>query len=186
MHTLGIRRAHFVGISMGGFIALEVAIRHPEMVEKLVLTVTSAGGPTHVSPSRATMAMMMPVPGEEIGEGARRVCAGVSGPGFAEQAPEEFDTFAAIARYRPMTETAYFRQLAACRTHDVSDRLDRIQAPTLVIHGDMDPLVPLENGLALARNINGATLIVYPGVGHIPEVEQAEEFNRDILAFLKG
>jgi pimeloyl-ACP methyl ester carboxylesterase len=186
MRALGIPRAHLIGISMGGFIALETAIRHPEMVEKLVLVVTSAGGATHVSPTRATMAMMMPAPGEEIGEGARRVCAGVAGPGFAEQAPEEFDTFAAIARYRPMTEAAYFRQLAACRTHDAANHLDRIAAPTLVIHGDADPLVPLENGLALAREISGAQLIVYPGVGHIPEVERAEEFNRDILAFLAG
>jgi pimeloyl-ACP methyl ester carboxylesterase len=184
MRALGVDRAHFVGISMGGFIALELAIRHPEIVEKLVLVVTSARGHTHVSPSHETMAMMMPVPGEEIGEAARRVCAGVSGPGFAERAPNEFDTFAAIARYRPMTEAAYFRQLSACRGHDVADRLDRIQAPTLVIHGDADPLVPLANGLHLARSISGANVIIYPGVGHIPEVERADQFNRDILAFL--
>jgi 3-oxoadipate enol-lactonase len=184
MRALDIERAHFVGISMGGFIALEVALRHPEIVEKLVLVVTSAGGATHVSPRHETMAMMMPVPGEEIGDAARRVCAGVSGPGFAERALEEFDRFAQIARYRPMTEAAYFRQLAACRVHDVVDRLHRIQAPTLVIHGDADPLVPLENGLRLAQAIGGAQLIIYPDAGHIPEVERAEEFNRDILTFL--
>ena len=185
MRALDIRQAHIIGISMGGFIALELALFYPEVVEKLVLVVTSAGGPGHVSPGRDIMAVMMPVPGVEIGEAARKVCAAVSAPGFAESHPEEFDIFAEIARYRPMSEAAYFRQLAACRSHDVSQRLHQIKAPTLVIHGDVDPLVPLKNGLHLAETIPGATLIVYPNTGHIPEVERAEEFNRDILAFLE-
>ncbi len=185
MKALDIRQAHIVGISMGGFIALELALNYPHMVEKLVLVVTSAGGPGHVSPSRDVMAVMTPVPGIEIGEAARKVCAAVSAPGFAESQPEEFDIFAEIARYRPMSEAAYFRQLAACRGHDVSQRLYQIKAPTLVIHGDVDPLVPLKNGLHLAEAIPGATLIVYPNTGHIPEVERTEEFNRDILAFLE-
>jgi 3-oxoadipate enol-lactonase len=185
MRALDIRQAHIVGISMGGFIALELALNYPQMVEKLVLVVTSASGPGHVSPGRDIMAVMMPVPGVEIGEGARKVCAAVSAPGFGESSQEEFGIFAEIARYRPMSEAAYFRQLAACRGHDVSRRLHEINAPTLVIHGDVDPLVPLKNGLYLAETIPGATLIVYPNTGHIPEVERAEEFNRDILAFLE-
>ena len=185
MRVLDIRHAHIIGISMGGFIALELALNYPKMVEKLVLVVTSAGGPGHVSPSREIMTVMMPTPEVEIGEAARKVCAAVSAPGFAESHPEEFDIFAEIARYRPMTEAAYFRQLAACRGHDVSQRLHQIEAPTLVIHGDVDPLVPLKNGLHLAQTIPGATLIVYPQTGHIPEVERAEEFNHDILDFLE-
>src|SRR2546426_986778 len=83
----------------------------------------SAGGAGRVSPSREIMAVMMPIPGVEIGEGSRRICAAVSAPGFAESHPEEFDIFVEIARYRPMTEDAYFRQLAACRGHDVSQQL---------------------------------------------------------------
>ncbi len=184
MKMLEIRQAHIIGVSMGGFIALEMALHYPEMVKKLVLVVTSAGGAGRVSPSREIMAVMMPIPGVEIGEGSRRICAAVSAPGFAESHPEEFDIFVEIARYRPMSEDAYFRQLAACRGHDVSQQLYQIKAPTLVIHGDVDPLVPLENGLHLAQSIAGAELIVYPHTGHIPEVECAEEFNRDILAYL--
>jgi pimeloyl-ACP methyl ester carboxylesterase len=63
--------------------------------------------------------------------------------------------------------------------------VQQIKTPTLVIHGNVDPLVPLENGLHLAQTIPEARLIVYPQTGHIPEVERAEEFNRDILAFLE-
>ena len=83
-----------------------------------------------------------------------------------------------------MTVDAYLRQLQACRGHDVSDRLGEVSAPTLVIHGDVDPLVPLENGRVLADGIPGARLVVYDDTGHIPEVERADEFNRDLVAFL--
>src|SRR4051794_9900337 len=82
---LGIERASLIGISMGGFIALELALRRPALVDKLILVVTSAGGPSHVSTSPEIMRLLMP--GEEqveSGAGARRVCAAVAGPGFAE------------------------------------------------------------------------------------------------------
>ena len=184
---LGIERASLVGISMGGFIALELALRRPALVDKLILVVTSAGGPTHVSTSPEIMRLLMPGDEQvETGAGARRVCAAVAGPGFADREPEEIDAFVAIARHRPMMREAYLRQLEACRAHDVSARLDGIHAPTLVMHGDVDPLVPLENGRLLAERIAGAALIVYPRTGHIPEVERADEFNRDLIRFLEA
>jgi 3-oxoadipate enol-lactonase len=183
--ALHIERAAVVGISMGGFVALELTLRQPELVKKLVLVVTSAGGPTHVSTSREIMALLMPGEDDvETGEGARRVCSAVAAPGFAERHPDEIDTFVEIARHRPMRRDAYLRQLAACRAHDVSARLGEIGAPTLVVHGEVDPLVRVGNGRFLAERIPGAQLIVYPNTGHIPEVERADEFNRDLVAFL--
>jgi 3-oxoadipate enol-lactonase len=183
--ALGIKRASLVGISMGGFVALEFALAHPGFVDRLILVVTSAGGVTHVSTSSAVMRALMPGDEEvESGEGARRVCSLVAGPGFAERHPEAIDEFVEIARHNPMHVHAYLRQLAACRAHDVAGRLDEIAAPALVIHGDADPLVPVENGRHLAARIAGAKLIVYEGVGHIPEVEVFERFNDDLLAFL--
>jgi pimeloyl-ACP methyl ester carboxylesterase len=184
LNNLEIQQAHLVGVSMGGFVALELALRHPAMVDKLVLVGTSAGGASRVSPSHQTMAIMTPVAGIEIGEAAKRVCAHVSAPGFAASHLEEFEDFAEIARYRPMSEATYYGQLKACRTHDVADQLHRITAPTLIIHGEVDPLVPLENGRNLAQKIPNAQLLIYPATGHIPEVERYQEFNRDVLAFL--
>jgi pimeloyl-ACP methyl ester carboxylesterase len=78
------------------------------------------------------------------------------------------------------------RQLQATLAHDVADALHRIAAPTLVIHGDLDPLVPPANGAHLATQIAGAQHIIYRGVGHIPIIERADDFNRDVLAFLAG
>jgi pimeloyl-ACP methyl ester carboxylesterase len=185
---VGVERASVVGISMGGFIALELALRRPELVDKLVLVVTSAGGATHVSTSPEIMRLLTPRDDEEVetGAGARRVCAAVAAPGFAEDHPEAIEEFVEIAAHRPMHRDAYLRQLQACRAHDVSGHLGEIRAPTLVLHGDVDPLVPLANGQLLAERIPGARLVVYPGTGHIPEVERAERFNRDLVEFLEA
>jgi pimeloyl-ACP methyl ester carboxylesterase len=183
--ALGVARASLVGISMGGFIALEMTLARPEFVERLVLVVTSAGGATHVSTSPQIMRALLPGDATvESGEGARRVCSLVAGPGFAERHPEAIDEFVEIARHRPMRVDAYLRQLEACRAHDVSGRLVEIDVPTLVIHGEADPLVPLQNGRFLAEHIAGARLIVYESVGHIPEVEVDDRFNADLIEFL--
>jgi 3-oxoadipate enol-lactonase len=183
---LGIESASLVGISMGGFISLELALNQPELVDKLILVVTSAGGETHVSTSPEVMRALMPDETElESGDGARRVCSIVAAPGFAESHPEAIEEFVEIALHNPMRRDAYLRQLEACRAHDVAGRLEEIDTPTLVLHGDVDPLVRIENGRLLAERIPGARLIVYENVGHIPEVECADDFNRDLEAFLR-
>jgi 3-oxoadipate enol-lactonase len=183
--ALGIDRAAVVGTSMGGFVALELALRHPDAVDRLVLVGTSAGGPGHVPAAPEVLVALSPGDEEvESGEGTRRVCTLICGPGFAERCPQTMDDFVAIGRYRPMSRAAYLRQLQACRAHDVSARLGDIRAPTLVLHGAADPLVRIQNGRALAAGIPGARLLTYPATGHVPEVERAERFSRDVLAFL--
>jgi 3-oxoadipate enol-lactonase len=184
---LGVDRAAVVGTSLGGFVALELALRHPDVVDRLVLVGTSAGGAGHVSAAPEILQALSPGDEEvESGEGTRRVCTLICGPGFAERCPEAMDDFVAIGRHRPMSRTAYLRQFQACRAHDVSTRLAEIRRPTLVLHGEADPLVRIDNGRALAAGIPGARLLVYPATGHVPEVERAERFSRDVLAFLGG
>jgi len=187
LKALGISRAHIVGISMGGFVALQLTLRHPEIVEKLVLISTSAGGSTHVAPGPDMIAMLnRRSQGVEVGELARQIYSMIMAPGYAESHPEDLERIAEIARYRPQSGQSYFLQLQATMSHDVAQQLDRISVPTLVIHGQVDPLVPHENGLYLAEHIKGARLILYPNVGHGPIIERAEELNRDVLAFLEG
>lgn len=74
--------------------------------------------------------------------------------------------------------------MQACLGHDVAQRLKSIHVPTLVVHGETDPLIPVGNGKYLAQHIPHARLILYPNTGHITIVERAEEYNRDVLAFL--
>jgi 3-oxoadipate enol-lactonase len=182
--ALGIERAHVVGISLGGFTALEFALRHPDKMEKLVLVSTSAGGATHVAANQEILALLAPDPNLEIGERAIRNYSRIMAAEYVASHPEALERVAETARYRPMSPAGYMRQLQAALSHNVAESLHRITAPTLVIHGDLDPLVPPQNGAYLATEIRGARHIVYPGVGHIPIVERADDFNRDVLAFL--
>lgn len=185
LRTLGVARAHVVGISLGGFTALQFALRHPDQLEKLVLVSTSAGGANHVQPAPEIAMLLAPAPGMEIGERAIRNYSHIMAAEFVAAHPEELQHIAEIARYHPMSAEGYGRQLRAALAHDVADSIHHITAPTLVIHGDADPLVPPPNGAHLAATIPGARHIIYPGAGHIPIIERAGDFNRDTLAFLE-
>jgi 3-oxoadipate enol-lactonase len=182
--ALGIGRANIVGISLGGFVAIEVALRHPERIEKLVLTSTSAGGVTHVSAKPEILAILAPQAEVEIGERAIANYSKIMSPAYVQAHPEALEQVAGTARYHPMSAAAYGRQLQAVLGHDASTRVASITAPTLIIHGDFDPLVPVENGRYLARTIPVARYIEYPGIGHIPIKECADTYNHDVLSFL--
>lgn len=181
---LGIATTHVMGWSMGGFIALELAIHHPALIDRLVLVATSAGGATHVGPTPAVTMSLMRQEGETIEQRVRRTQPLMAGPGFFERQPEELDESVKYALLKPMSLEAYMRQLNACMMHDAARRLSEIKAPTLVIHGADDPLVPYANGQYLAAHIPGAKLSTYQGVGHLPPTEATERFNREVLEFL--
>src|SRR5690606_2217175 len=105
------------------------------------------------------------------GDRARRIYTALMAPGYAASHPEEMAQIMAMARFRPMTRTAYYRQLWAVLRHTVVARLAMITVPTLVIHGANDPLIPMVHGQRLARGIRQARLIIYPDTGHIPIIE---------------
>ncbi len=186
LSALGVQRAHVVGHSMGGFVALQMALRYPERVEKLVLISTSA---TYIPPSPERMAQLMQLLRDEqveAGEKRWRAWALLTAPGYFESHPEDREKVAEHAYYHPLSQEAIIRQGQAVLTHNVSGQLDHIQAPTLVIHGELDPQVAPENSRSLAQQIKGARLLLYPNTGHIVIIERAEEFNRDVLAFLES
>ncbi len=121
----------------------------------------------------------------EVGERMQRVLALVTAPGYFANHPQDLDRIAQWARYRSQSQEAAVRQMQASLTYDVSGQLDHIQVPTLVVHGELDPRVALEHGRFLAEHITGARLLLYPNTGHLVVIERAEEFNRDVLAFLE-
>ena len=184
LRALHIERAHVVGISMGGMIALNLAERHPDLVKSLVLVSTSAGGQGHVGPTPAAAATLRPDLNTDPGERAVQTYRAITAPGYLDAHPQEAELIRRGALYKPMSLDSYARQYSAALSHDVSAHLHDIRAPTLVVHGDADPLVPPDNGYHLAREIPGAKLVVYSDTGHIPIVERAEDFNRDVLKFI--
>ncbi len=184
LKALGVSKAHIIGISMGGFISLELTLRHPELVDKLVLVSTSGGGLTNVPSSPKLWPAFFRREKLEVGEQARKTYTRIMGPGYAASHPEVMADIAQIARHRPFSQAASSRQFRAVLSHNAASRVGQIRVPTLIIHGDKDPLVPIANGRRLARKIPGAKMLVYPNVGHIPIIERAADFNRDVLAFL--
>ena len=183
--SLGAQRAHVVGISLGGYVGLQMVLRHPEQVEKLVLISTSA---TYIPPSPEMMAQIMQLQQDqqlEAGERMQRILALIAAPGYFGNHPQDLDMIAQWARYRPQSQESTLRQMQASMTYDDSGQLDLIHVPTLVVHGELDPRVALKNGRFLAEHITGARFILYPNTGHLVIIERAEEFNRDVLAFLE-
>jgi pimeloyl-ACP methyl ester carboxylesterase len=179
--------AFVVGISMGGFISLELALRHPELVQKLVLTSTSGQVNSHQPSSQAAAILFSRTEGESVAARTRRVYTILAGPGYMEAHPEDLEHIVGIAEKKPMSLESYQRQLGAIMMwQGVGDRFAQITMPSLVIHGDADPLVPCSNGQHLAEHLPNAKLLIYPGVGHLPTIEAAERYNRDVGEFLSA
>jgi len=185
--NLNLAPTFVMGISMGGFIALHLAVRHPALVEKLILVSTSAGGATHVNPAPEIAATLIRDPKQDLETQIRHTYSLIAGPGYMQENPEDLDKIVEYAMAKPMSLESYQRQLGAVMSHragGVRDRLGEIHVPTLVIHGAADPLVPYPNGQALAADIANAQLSTYAGVGHLPPIEAPERFNREVMEFL--
>ncbi len=184
---LQLGSSHVMGWSMGGFIAQDLAVRHPTLVKKLILVATSPGGAANVSAAPEILALLMRDENESVEARIRRTTPLIAAPGYFQAHPQDLERSVASSLAKPMSLESYERQLGAVMTHmngDMPSRLNQIVAPTLVIHGDVDPLVPYANGQYLAAHIKGARLSTYPGVGHLPPTEAPERFNREVEEFL--
>jgi pimeloyl-ACP methyl ester carboxylesterase/SAM-dependent methyltransferase len=176
LDALGISTAHLVGISMGGAIAQLVAVEHPERVASLTLLSTTAigaaspDGPELPPPSEElTGSPELPEPdwadrAAVIGfivESERRVSRGVFDEGLARERAERV-----VDRTRDIRASLTNHAILDQASPASPPRIDRISAPTLVIHGTADPMFPYPHGEALARTIRGAELLPLPGIGH--------------------
>jgi pimeloyl-ACP methyl ester carboxylesterase len=186
--ALDLGPTHVLGISMGGFIAATLSVRHPEQVRKLILSSTSAGGATHVKPADDIIRLFLGADDLDIEASTRLIYTAITGPNYVQNHPEELDHFVRNNIEKPLPLETYLYQLNAINRYSdgegVKDKLDQISIPTLVIHGDQDPLVPYPNGRYLADHIQGARLLTYPDVGHLPPVEATDRFNADVIDFL--
>ena len=184
LDALGIDRAHVLSHSMGGAIALHLALDHPAQVDRLVLVSPSLGGePGH----RAGESL--PPPAEwwldDPVERLRLLLPDILGPDYRARMDEADEAaIVDLERGNRTTWAGAMRQEAAARDDRISGRLAEVRTPTLVIHGDADAAVPLERAQALAAGIPGARFVALPGVGHRPWVERPDATIGAILAFL--
>jgi len=169
MDALGIEAAHVVGASMGGFVAQLLAIRHRARVLSLTSIMSAPGGLADNVPAtpEATEALLKQPPADREGmiEHGVWVSGRISGPEHFD--PEEARRKRTRAIDRAVSVAGTARQMAAvAASRSRVDELGTLTVPALVVHGEVDPLVPVENGRRTAEAIPGARLLVLPTMGH--------------------
>jgi pimeloyl-ACP methyl ester carboxylesterase len=181
---LDIDRAHVLGHSLGGAIALQLALDHPTRVDHLVLVSPGMGG----EPGHRSGDPMPPPPEWWVDDPVARMrlwLPDILGPDYRARM-NDADALAIVALERGSRSTweGMMRQDAAMEGSDqILSRLGEIHTPTLVLHGDAD--FP-EGAQTLAAGIPGARLVMLPAVGHLPWVERPEATTGAILSFLLG
>ncbi|MBW2673792.1 MAG: alpha/beta fold hydrolase [Deltaproteobacteria bacterium] len=183
MEALGIPSAHVLGISMGGYIAQELALRHPDRVKGLLLGCTSCGGSRAVLMSEERMKKFTAVEGLSPEQILRKDMDIYFSDGFIEDHPDKVQEFIALSLRHYQPEDAFLRQFAACLRHDTADRLGGINVPVLIAAGDDDPLVPSVNSTILKELIPGAELHLFPDRRHSFFIEETDTFNRMTVEF---
>ena len=183
LDALGWDSAHVVGISMGGMVAQELALRHPQRMRTLSSTAFSHGAAiprrhTGGAPAqRADPALIQELAGALLSgdrERALRVgfAANLSAAHIADEA--NWEPFQEMATAVPVAVPVIMLQMQAVMGHDTSARLASIEAPTLVVHGTEDRMLPVVNGELIAQSIPDARLELLDGVGHMFWWEQPE------------
>jgi pimeloyl-ACP methyl ester carboxylesterase len=196
MSGIGIDRAHVVGVSMGGMIAQELALNHPQRVGALVLACTYAAPGPEIEGIRASSFVFFGADASPTAE----VVSQLSGLDplaiFQHMLPVIFsDEFIAggLLEIVPQLTAglaygfsieALLGQVHACLTHDTTDRLHQIRHPTLVLHGTADRLVSPQHADALVDRIPGARFVGVEGGSHAVNLEMPEQFNAHVLEFL--
>jgi pimeloyl-ACP methyl ester carboxylesterase len=183
LDALGLDSAHVYGLSMGGMIAQEVAIRFPDRVRALVLGGTSHGGPRAVLPS-PRVAAALASRGTPAALRAQLVGRALFSEAYRAEHPDLVRAHLRNLGAHRAPVRGVLSHLTASTWHDTRARLHRITAPTLVMHGGADELTPVSNARLLAARIPDATLEIVPDAGHGYLLEQPEESYRRMTAWL--
>jgi pimeloyl-ACP methyl ester carboxylesterase len=186
LDALGLPDAHLAGLSLGGMIALELAVAYPSVVRSLFLVGTVGRADDWF---KATL---------DIYSHIRRQVADTAGflrallPFLVShrffESPNKIEWLQAFLRQCafPQTIDGFFRQLEAIREHDILERASTVRCPVLVVVGEDDQITPPRYAEQLARCIPQARLHILPGVGHSPVLEDASSFSRLLLDFLRS
>jgi pimeloyl-ACP methyl ester carboxylesterase len=182
MNAAAVERAHVLGLSMGGMIAQELALTHPERVQSLVLGCTSFGGARALPASPAVIAILYARASMAPEEAIRAMVPHIYDAQTPRQRVEED---LAVRRRTLPTAEGYLAQVQALMSWSSDDRLAQVKAPALVIHGLSDELIPPENGRLLAERLAGAELVVLPSASHLFFTDQPEASMNVVLSFLR-
>lgn len=180
-----IAKAHVLGASFGGFVAQEFALKYPERVGKLVLACTTAGGAHHVKPDIEILRAFAPDASLPLGEKIRRFIRPAFTDDFNREHAAEVEKVCRMRERHTVSDATYSAQLQVAFSLDTESKLGTIANETLIITGDKDSVVPLENSSNLAKRIPNARLEIIKNGSHLFFIENAVEFNRAVKNFLK-
>lgn len=190
LDALGIESAHIVGGSMGGMIAQHVAARHPHKTKTLTSVFSTTGNSKLPAAKKEAMEVLVKRPAsldeEVLVAHGKKVSRTIGSPGYPAS-DERLEANVRAAVRRSVYPEGPLRQMAAIISDgDRTNMLKDIAAPTLVLHGEDDPLIPVAHGHATAAAIPGAKIKTIPGWGHDLPVDLADEIAAAIAAHAKG
>lgn len=190
LEALGVEQAAVLGHSMGGYVAQALALSRPELVSRLILASTNFGGPNSVPPGPEALAILTDVSGDAVSRFRRGLAVSVA-PGFAERHPELIEEWLQWRTDNPVQPEGYQAQLAIGlslfdEANAFEKRLAQIAAPTLVLFGEHDQVVPTANAQRLALRLPDSTTHIIPDAGHFFMIEAPEEAVGAITEFVIG
>lgn len=174
LEALGLDSAHVMGISMGGMVAQELALADSERIASLTLGCTYCGGEGSVLAGEGVMRRLAEAMAS--GDRATAIRAGWEvnvSPGFAAD-EDAYARFLATGLRYGLPVEVIMRQMQAIAGHDTSARLPGLGIPTLVVHGTLDELLPVQNGHMIAGLIPDSRLEIFEGIGHMFFLERPE------------
>ena len=180
--ALGITDFHLLGVSMGGMIAQEFTLQYPQRVRSLILGCTNAGGP-HAVRAAAEVLQLLMRQGMTPEEAKEAIIPYIYDPATPRARIDE--DMAIRMKWYP-TPQGYLGQLQGILAWEAYSRIAQIKAPTLIIHGETDQLIPVANAKLIAERMPHAQLVLIPHASHIFETDQPAIANRAITEFLSA
>jgi pimeloyl-ACP methyl ester carboxylesterase len=167
MDALNIEKAHILGGSLGGFIAQEIVISYPEKVEKLVLCSTHCGGSKQVLPSNEVLQKMMAIQGLPPEKFIDTILSYCYTDQFIKNNPDFVESYRKRILQHVIPHHAYLDQVEANMSFSSGMKLKKIKAPTLIMHGREDLIIPWQNAEVLANKIPNAKVIIVENAAHL-------------------
>lgn len=173
-----------LGLSFGGRVLQELALGWPGRIGRLVLGGTSPGGALHVPGDPEAYAALRTLENADEVTWREVIAPALFGSRYREKHPNRIQHLARWRARHPADPVGIARQWEAMESFDVSDRLDEIDVPVLIVHGRDDRLSPLENAEVLHEHLPDSRLVLLDDIGHSPNVEDHDKFNLIIRDFL--
>jgi pimeloyl-ACP methyl ester carboxylesterase len=188
IQALGYERAHVAGHSMGGYVAQALALRHPGLIDQLILASTNFGGPHHIPVTPEALSVLTDVTSNPVTRFKNGLAVSTA-PDYAQKNPGMIEAWLAWRVQNPIEPAAYQAQLAIglallAESACFEGKLRSVTAPTLILFGAHDKVVPPGNAELLAREMPNSSIAILADAGHFFPIETPEAANAAIIQFL--